>query len=102
MKNRKYLASMVFAGALGAAVWGLGMTSFAATGWQKNGNDYVYYDTDGSLHKGWINTSDGYYYMDLSTGVMSIGWKKINDKWYYFNSNGLMATGWVIDNDEYY
>ena len=62
MKNRKRLAAVAFASVLGAAVLGSGMTTFAASGWVQNGNNYVYYDADGSLHKGWINTSDGYYY----------------------------------------
>ena len=65
MRNRKHLAALVFAGALGTAVLGSGITVLAATGWVANGNSYVYYDSDGSLHKGWINTSNGYYYMDL-------------------------------------
>ena len=102
MKNRRHLAAVVFAGAVGAVTLGSGITTFAATGWVQNGDSYVYYDNDGSLHKGWINTSKGYYYMDLSTGLMTVGWKKINDKWYFFNTDGLMATGWVNDGGPYY
>ena len=64
MRKRKHLAALVFAGVLGATVLGSGMSTLAASGWVQNGNNYVYYDADGSLHKGWINTSDGYYYMD--------------------------------------
>ena len=54
MKKTKWLAAAAFAGVLGTAVLVLGTTAFAATGWVQNGNNYVYYDADGSLHKGWI------------------------------------------------
>ena len=78
-------------------------TLAAATGWQAVNNSWVYIDKDGGRHKGWIKTGDGYYYMDLSTGLMSTGWKKINNKWYYFKSNGIMSTGWLnADNTWYY
>ena len=46
-------------------------TLAATTGWQAVNNSWVYIDNDGSRHKGWIKTSDGYYYMDLSTGIIS-------------------------------
>ena len=59
MKNTRWLAA-AFASVLGTAVLGLNMTALAATGWVQNGSNYVYYDSDGSLHKGWINTSNGY------------------------------------------
>jgi len=92
MRSNKRFTAMAVAGMMGAMTLASSFTAFAATGWVQNGNSYVYYDSDGSLHKGWINTSDGYYYMDLSTGLMTTGWKKINDKWYYFKNDGLMAT----------
>ena len=64
-----------------------------AAGWTKSGNSWTYVENNGSIRKGWIQTSDGYYYMDQATGLMSLGWKKIDDKWYYFKENGLMSTG---------
>ena len=30
--------------------------AYAATGWQQNGSTYYYYDANGELHKGWLNT----------------------------------------------
>ena len=78
------------------------MTTYAATGWQQNGSTYYYYDANGELHKGWLNTENSYYYLNLSTGKMTVGWEKINNKRYYFQGNGVMATGWVKDNGKYY
>ena len=36
MRNGKHLAALVFAGALGTAVLGSGITALAATGWVAN------------------------------------------------------------------
>ena len=78
-------------------------TGVLAAGWQNSQGVWTYVESNGQKRKGWIQTSDGYYYMDLSTGAMSTGWKKINSKWYYFKSNGLMNTGWVkVDGTWYY
>ena len=76
---------------------------YAANGWKESNGTWTYLDDNGQLHKSWLPSSNGYYYMDLSTGVMVTGWKKIDSKWYYFKSNGIMATGWFkVDNDWYY
>ena len=91
-----------FAGRIAAAVlscmlaFAPVMTAYAAAGWVSENGGWVYYDNDGSKHKGWIQTTDGYYYMDLSDGTMTHGFKKIDSKWYYFGENGLMSTGWII------
>ena len=72
-----------------------------AVGHSENGN-WVYYDNSGNRHKGWIQTKDGYYYMDPSSGVMLKGFQKIDGKWYYFSSDGLMQTGWIKDEGKWY
>lgn len=104
MKIKRYVAAVVTAGVLGTVSLATGITSLAATGWIQNGSSYVYYDADGTLHKGLLETNDGKYYMDPSTGVMCIGVKKINDKLYYFGGNGLMQYGLIHDaaSDKYY
>ena len=101
MKHAKRLTAAAMAGFIGAMSLFSGVTAYAATGWQQNGSTYYYYDANGELHKGWLNTENGYYYLNLSTGKMTVGWEKINNKWYYFQGNGVMATGWVKDNGKY-
>ena len=98
MKYTKRFTAAAMAGLIGAMTLVSGVTAYAATGWQQNGSTYYYYDANGELHKGWLNTENGYYYLNLSTGKMTVGWEKINNKWYYFQGNGVMATGWVKDN----
>ncbi len=102
MKIRRGLTAAVIAGMMGAMTVASGISAYAATGWVQSGSTYVYYDSDGSLHKGWVNTADGYYYTDLSSGQMVTGWQQINNNWYYFQADGLMATGWVQDGGKNY
>ena len=54
MKIKRYVAAAVTAGVLGTVTLATGITALAATGWVQNGSSYVYYDTDGTLHKGWV------------------------------------------------
>lgn len=99
LKTRLLIAGAAVAGALALVP---AHTSYAATGWQSSDGSWIYIDSDGSRHKGWIKTTDGYYYMDLATGLMSTGWKKINSKWYFFKSNGLMNVGWIKEGAKWY
>ena len=99
MRQLKQMATLALTGILTIApTW----NAFAASGWVNEDKSWVYYDTNGTKHKGWIQTRDGYYYMDLDTGNMSIGWKDINKKWYYFKSSGLMNLGWIKDGNTWY
>ena len=81
--KRKYLAAAALLAALALTP---AMNSFAASGWTSENGNWVYYDNSGNRHKGWIQTKDGYYYMDTASGVMLKGFKKIDGKWYYFGS----------------
>ena len=97
-KYRRYLAAAALIGALSL---GTAFTAYA-DGWDKSNGQWVYME-NGAAKKGWIQTSDGYYYMDLSTGYMCTGFQQINGTWYFFKPSGLMATGWVnTDNKWYY
>ena len=98
MKHKKYLAALAAAGMIGAMAIGTAFTSYAADGWTKS-NDHWTYIYQGKTHTGWLQTSEGWYYMDLSTGYMTTGFKQIDGKWYFFRPGGLMAKGWI--NPEY-
>ena len=81
MKNRRGLTAVAMAGMMGAMTLASSFSAYAAAGWVQSGNNYVYYDSDGSLHKGWVNASNGYYNTELSTGQMVSGCKQINNNW---------------------
>ena len=98
MKRKKCLAALTAAGMISAMALGMAVTSYAADGWTKT-NDHWTYINQGKAHTGWLQTSEGYYYMDLSTGYMTTGFKQIDGKWYFFRPGGLMAKGWI--NPEY-
>ena len=90
------------------------------TGNQTIDNKKYYFNEDGSMHTGWLDT---WYYYDES-GAMVTGWKKIDGNWYYFhkeegwkysdslaeidgdyysfNSDGTMHTGWFQSGLWYY
>ena len=63
MKYTKRFTAAAMAGLIGAMTLVSGVTAYAATGWQQNGSTYYYYDANGELHKGWLNTENGYYYL---------------------------------------
>ena len=47
MIQQKQLKALVLAGFLGVMTLAPTSEAQAATGWQKSGNEWVYYDTDG-------------------------------------------------------
>ena len=100
--HKKRFRAIAVAGILGLLVLAP-ISDVLAAGWTKSGDSWVYYDNNGSLYKGWIRTTDGYYYLDLTTGKMTLGWKQINNKWYYFKSNGLMVSNtWITVDGKFY
>ncbi|MBO6134693.1 MAG: BspA family leucine-rich repeat surface protein [Lachnospiraceae bacterium] len=63
-------------------------------------NDTYYFDANGDMVTGWMQTSDGkfYFFEDAKTmdeGKMSLGWKQIDGAWYYFTADGSMQVGGV-------
>ena len=99
MGRKKYFAALAAAGMIGAMALGSAFNSYAADGWTKS-NDHWTYIYQGKTYTGWLETSDGKYYMDLSDGHMTTGFKQIDGKWYFFRPNGLMAQSrWI--NPEY-
>lgn len=81
--------------------------------WEKDGNNYRYYYSDGMLASNcwleitWNNTTHWYHFN--ASGIMDTGWLKDNfGNWYYLNVSadkvyGSMVTGWnLIDGNWYY
>lgn len=71
-------------------------------GWEKSGNNWLYYDNDQQIKNDWVKDQSKWYYMD-SNGVMVTGWQTISNKKYYFSDSGVMQTGWKqIEGSWYY
>ena len=59
--------------------------------------DTYFFDTNGNMVTGWMQTQDGKWYFFDDTkgsneGKMSLGWTKVANSWYYFTENGSMLT----------
>lgn len=85
-----------------------GTTGKKATGLQKIGKKYFYFNKSGVLQTGWVSTEEGYRYFktngSLGTkGSMYTGLKTIGKYKYYFDKNGVVVTGLkTIKNKTYY
>lgn len=77
--------------------------STVTKGWAKNAQGQWIYndDTNGNLHKGWLDDSGTWYYLDTKSGIMKTGWFQDTDgKWYYLDTQyGAMKKGWFQDTD---
>ena len=100
-----------------------------AVGWKylkwSGGENWFYFDKDGWMKTGWVQTDGSWYYCSPATGAMLVGWFEINGKkyyleptggknqghaycdiwaeidgkWYYFDKTRAVATGWVMADD---
>ena len=69
MRHNRYIRAFALAGLTGLLTITPARDALAVTyGWNNNNGNYTFIESNGSVHKGWINTTDGYYFMDLSTG----------------------------------
>lgn len=64
-------------------------------GWNKDGDNWVFYDESYHMVKGWLSDGGKWYFMDKETGIMQTGWVKDGEIWYYMNTSGAMQTGWL-------
>lgn len=84
------------------------LTSYAATGWNLSGNNWVYYDSNGyKVTNEWKKGADNLWRYVDSQGIMAVNsW--VDDE-YYVDSNGIMlvdkwqklqkkTSGWDTDN----
>lgn len=66
--------------------WGLGTI---ATGIEKIGNEYYFFDPDTySMVRGWATDSGYYYYLRNSGTMVRSRWEWLNKRWTYFNYQG--------------
>ena len=112
--RRKGVKRPVIAATAGVLAAAQISTAFAATtafgpsvptaAWIQEGQTWSYQNADGSLEKGWIQTSSGWYYIDPLSGKMQTGWLELNGCRYYLNTaadgiEGQMRQGWWQDTD---
>lgn len=70
-----------------------------ATGLQKIGSKYYYFNKNGVMKTGWISTEEGYRYFNpngklgTTKGAMYTGLKTIGKYKYYFEKDGVVGTG---------
>lgn len=83
MVHRKQFMALAAAGLISVMSLGSAFTAYA-DGWTKSGDKWTYVENN-ATRKGWVHTSDGYYYMDLSTGYMSTGFVQID-------GNGIFSS----------
>ena len=76
-------------------------TEGTASGWQKLGSNWYYYDEDGIRVVGLKQINGVSYYFD-NNGIMQTDWKWLDNHYRYFASSGAMKTGWVKDKDTWY
>ena len=63
-------------------------------------NNTYYFDAQGNMVTGWVQTSDNkWYFFDTAKtadeGRMTIGWKVVDGAWRYFNADGSMMVNGV-------
>ena len=79
-----------------------------ATGWQKIGGVWYYFDPDYGemLVGGPYHLADGNWYYFKDSGALYTGWKSFVDNgttyWAYFTSNGAVMDGWKKINGSWY
>ena len=79
----------------------------AGPGWQVIGPYYYYFNSDGSMYKGWLNQNGNWYYLNTVEnsleGAMFTGWLNRDGNTYFTDANGVMVQGWMqIDGNWYY
>ena len=70
----------------------------ALKSWQKLGNNWYFFNEDGSLKTGWLKDgNDNWYFLDLNSGsnqgVLLSGWQWIDGYCYYFETSNSGTLG---------
>ncbi len=71
-----------------------------AKGWLNLSGSIYYFDTQGHALKGWQSLDGQRYWFDPATGKAAVWNRQIDGDWYYFDGAGRMVTGWVVGNND--
>lgn len=61
----------------------LGYVGTVRLGWQYINNHWYYYDRYQNMQTGWIKSSNVWYFLSHSNGIMQTGWIQDSNQWYY-------------------
>ena len=101
MRKQTKLAVVLSAAAL--LVIGASMTAFAAKGWQKEGDDWYYYDSQGEMVTGaWKRSGNDYFYLSDDGPMARNELIEDGDNTFFVDGNGVMVRDtWVrVDADD--
>ena len=102
MRKQTKLVAVLSAAALLAI--GASMTSFAATGWQKEDDTWYYYEKDGGkAYDKWQKSGDYWFYLGSDGAMVTSTLLEDGNYYYFLNEDGAMVTNtWVQITDEDY
>ena len=80
--------------------------SYPRNEWKLVNNSWYFFDSQGYMFTGWLNSNGSWYYMNTDegsdNGKMVTGWRVVSGKWYYLStatdsSGGKMLLNTTID-----
>ena len=80
--------------------------SYLRNEWKLVNNSWYFFDSQGYMFTGWLNSNGSWYYMNTDegsdNGKMVTGWRVVSGKWYYLStatdsSGGKMLLNTTID-----
>ena len=80
--------------------------SYPRNEWKLVNNSWYFFDSQGYMFTGWLNSNGSWYYMNTDegsdNGKMVTGWRVVSGKWYYLStatdgSGGKMLLNTIID-----
>lgn len=80
--------------------------SYPRNEWKLVNNSWYFFDSQGYMFTGWLNSNGSWYYMNTDegsdNGKMVTGWRAVSGKWYYLStatdgSEGKMLLNTTID-----
>ena len=80
--------------------------SYPRNEWKLVNNSWYFFDSQGYMFTGWLNSNGSWYYLNTdegsNNGKMVTGWRAVSGKWYYLStatdgSEGKMLLNTTID-----